>query len=140
MKKATLLAAILCAGVLVAAPTARAVDVDLQPAEQTAGPGETVSLTISVTNDTDEGDMVLVFLSLTVEVEGKTITLGKGRPIRLKLDAGESVEKTIEATLPEDLPVLPIGDVTLTITADAKGVKSGTEDTATATIVLDVGE
>ena len=110
---------------------AQAVTVDLSsPQEGTVlGPGDSVEVTMTITNETAEKDIVFVWISLTIDADGQEIVLGQARPLRLKLEAGEAVSKTIAATLPEIyLPGLPAGSYDVTISAVAEGKKSNTTD------------
>ncbi len=124
--------AILCLIFLTGATTAKAVTIDLSsspPSGSTLYPGDTLVLSVTVTNDTAKKDFVFVWFSITIEGGGRPVVLGKARPLRLKLDSGESVTKTITATIPEFPPVLPLGLIDVTIEATAEGKKSKTTDT-----------
>ena len=130
MSKKMLLLAIVCP-ILMAATTAQAVTVDLaSPQEGTVlGPGDSVEVTMTITNETADKDIVFVWLSLTIDADRQEIVLGQARPLRLKLEAGESVSKTIAATIPDVfIPQLLAGIYDVTINAVAEGKKSKTTD------------
>ena len=110
---------------------AQAVTVDLSSPQEGAvlSPGDSVEVTLTVTNDTADKDIVFVFLSLVVDADGQPIVLGEARPLRLKLEAGEAVTKTIAATIPDMfMPQLQAGSYDVTINAFADGKKSKTTD------------
>jgi len=127
---------------LMGATVAKAVTIDLSSPQEgdVLGPGDTVELTLTVTNDTPKKDIVFVWFTMTLEVEGleEPIVLGKARPLRLKLDPDESITKTLAATIPEFLPDLPFGLIDVTIEATAEGKKSKTTDTDSVYFTLDI--
>ena len=119
---------------------AKAVDIILDSPQNggTVGPGDTVELTLTVKNDQDTADLILVSFCMMIDTGERVITLGRGRPLRLKLEPGETLTKTVAATIPADLPPLPIGPLDITIQAAAKGVKTGTEDSDSVFFTLDI--
>ncbi len=140
MSRKMLCLGILCSIYLMGAATAQAVTIDLSSPQEgeVLGPGDTVELTMVVTNDTDKKDIVFVWLSMVIETEERTIVLGRARPLRLKMDAGDEVTKTIAATIPEFLPELPFGLLDVTIEATADGKRSKTTDTDSTYFTLDL--
>ncbi len=136
-KKMSLVA--VCSILLIGA-TAQAVVVDLSSSQAgtTLVPGETVDLTLTVTNDTAANDVVYVQLSMTIQVGEQTFTLDKAKPFRLKLGPEESFTKTVEVTIPNlgfDLLAQP---VSITITATAEGRTSETTATDSVDFTLDI--
>ncbi len=104
--------------------TAQAVTVDISsPQEGTeVQPGAAVEMTVTVTNDAEIKDCVVVTLKLVVEGIQHPVA-AKGW-IRLKqLAPGESVTRTIELTVPANLELE--GPTPATIEATASGKKTG---------------
>jgi uncharacterized protein YfaS (alpha-2-macroglobulin family) len=124
MGKTISVAAVLLAFGLWAA-SAQAVELDLTSEDegQIIEPGDWVQVTVSVTNETDQKDIVHIDFDLTVEVAGETVFTGSAKR-RMKLAAGETVEETIGT----EVPVTPLTEeADVTIDATAKGRKSKTE-------------
>ena len=115
--------------------TAQAVTVDLSSPQEgmEVQPGDTVEMTVTVTNDTTIKDCVMVTLKLTVEgIQHPVVARGY---IRLKqLEPGASVTQTVALTIPSDLVLSE--PATATIDATASGKKSQTEDTDSFGIIV----
>ncbi|MCK4659397.1 MAG: hypothetical protein KAV82_07735 [Phycisphaerae bacterium] len=120
---------------LLLAPVAQGVTVDLSSPQEgtTVYPGETVTISIELVNDTEEMDIVRVDLSLTVEIPEMDPIIRLGS-FRLPLEAGEVVSEELEYEIPADLP-LP-SYVSATIEAVAVGLESGTEDSDTLSLAI----
>ncbi len=125
---------ITAAALLLLTPLAQAVTIDLSSPQEgtTVYPGDTVSMTASITNDTDAPDMILVTVSLTADVPGDPVSFEGS--FRLPLDAGETAEQTLEFDVPADLQVP--AEIPVTITATAVGQESGTEDSDSLSLTL----
>jgi len=134
MLRKLLYTAFLCQLLAVGVTTVQAVTVDISsPQEATeVKPGDTIELTVTVTNDSPDRDCVAVTLKLVADgIKHPVVARGW---IRLKLEPGETVTKTIALTVPADLQ-LP-GPVAATLEAVATGNKSGTQDTDSLSITL----
>ncbi len=133
LRKLLPITAVAFAGLLLA-PVAQAVVIDLgSPQEGTVVyPGDTVSMTASVTNDTDAPDMILITVTLSADVPGNPINFEGS--FRLPLDAGETVEQTLEFDVPADLEVP--AEIPITISATAEGLESGTSDSDSLSLTL----
>lgn len=113
---------------------AQAVTIDLSSPQEGAEvcPGEAVELSVVVTNDTAECDCVVVVLKFVADgIKHPVLTRGY---IRVKLQPGESVTKTVALTVPADLELE--GPVAATIQAEATGKKSQTEAADSLSITL----
>jgi len=123
----------LCPVFVLGVASAQAVTIDLSsPQEGTVvHPGQTVSLTITVTNDTNKRD--LITLTGSAIVEGVPVDVPVGYKSKKNLKPGQVWTQTISGTIPADL-VLP-GPVAVTVTGVATGKKSGTtaSDSVSAT-------
>lgn len=119
---------------LLGTAAAQAVTVDISsPQEGTeVQPGAAVEITVTVTNDAEIKDCVVVTLKLVVEGIQHPVA-AKGW-IRLKLEPGESVTRTIELTVPADLELE--GPTVATIEATASGKKTGTTDSDSLSLTL----
>ncbi len=116
------------------AGVAQGVTVDLSSPQEgsVVHPGDTVALTLTVTNDTAEKDVIAVTLNLTIDgLQHAVVARGS---FRLRLDAGQSVTKTLSLTIPPDLPLQ--GPVVGTLEATAVGRRSQTQDSDSLTITL----
>ena len=108
------------------ASSAQAVQLDLtsEAEGQDICHGDWVEVTVSVTNETGDKDIVHIDFDLTVEVEGETVFTGSAKR-RMKLAAGAAEEETIGT----EVPVTPLTEeADVTVNAAAKGRKSKTED------------
>jgi hypothetical protein len=113
---------------------AQAVTVELSsPQEGTeVQPGATVEMTVTVTNDAAIKDCVAVSLKLVAEgIQHPVVAKGW---LRLKLEPGETVTRTIALVVPAALK-LP-GPVPATLQADASGNKTQTEATDSVSLTL----
>jgi hypothetical protein len=127
-------AAVVFALGLWAAP-ADAVQIDISsPQEgQVIEPGDWVEMTVTVTNETDKKDIIIISFDLTVEIGGQPVFTGAAKR-RMKLKAGETVEETIGTTVPE-LPLTEEADVTVEATANGRVSKTEDSDILFATVV-----
>ncbi len=125
---------ITAAALLLLTPLAQAVTIDLSSPQEgtTVYPGDTVSMTASITNETDAPDLILVTVSLTADVPGNPVNFEGS--FRLPLDAGETAEQTLEFDVPADLQVP--AEIPVTISATAVGQESGTEDSDSLSLTL----
>src|SRR5436189_1377523 len=101
----------LCAGALgcvlaFGATTASAVTLDITSpqAGTVLHPGDTIDVTVTVTNDTDKPDIIGLVLRHTLTVNGHTFLLGTANRVRFRLGAGQSVSNTLEFTVPTSFP------------------------------------
>lgn len=118
-------------------PSASAVTVELSSpqAGETLEPGDTLEITLTVTNDTDEPDQVVSVLDSQVTVKNPGDGIpdpGPGnirdishKPIRIKLGPGESVTRHIRLVLP-DYSQLPAGEYAATVSVESDGQYSRT--------------
>jgi uncharacterized protein YfaS (alpha-2-macroglobulin family) len=118
----------------IGASTVQAVAIDLSsPQEGTVlHPGDTVSLTVTVTNNSSRRDLITV--TGTAAVSGITVPGPLTYSIQLNLKAGEVYTQTFSGTIPADYQ---LGNpVSVTLTAVAVGKKSGTtaSDSVSATV------
>lgn len=115
--------------------SAQGVTVDLSSPQEGAEvqPGDTVEMTVVVTNDTTAKDCVVVTLKLMIEgIQHPVVARGY---LRLKqLEPGAEVTRTVALTIPADLVLA--GPAVATIDATASGKKSGTQDTDSITITV----
>jgi uncharacterized membrane protein len=128
--------------------TVSAVTVDLSSTQEgtTVAPGDTVELSLNVTNDSEEVEFVIAFMDVEVgdRVSGDGIPEpGPGnipgishKPIRIKLAPGESTTIDYELVLP-DYANLPAGTYAFTISIEAKGLLSKTESSDTLEFFLE---
>lgn len=128
--------------------TVSAVTVDLSSPQEgtTVAPGDTVELTLTVTNDSEEVEFVIAFMDVEVgdRVSGDGIPEpGPGnipgishKPIRIKLAPGESTTIDYELVLP-DYSNLPTGTYAFTISIEANGLLSKTESSDTLEFFLE---
>lgn len=132
LKRVSFSAAVVAALLLI--PAAQAVTLDLSSPQEgtTVHPGDTVEMTATVTNDTEETDLILLTFTLTVDIPDHPVSVSG--EFRLVLEAGESVSESYGIEIPADLQ-LP-GPATVTIEATATGVDSGTEDSDTLTLTV----
>jgi len=102
------------------ATTAQAVQTELTSpqAGTTVYPGDEVEVTLTLTNETGDKDIVHVYFDLIVEIDGQPVVAGTAKR-RMKLAPGETV-----------------GEADVTIAATAKGRKSKTEDSAAVYLVV----
>jgi len=133
--------AVLIVGVMaLGASSASAVTLEMTSSPEsgsTVSPGDEVSLGLTITNETDEKDIIMVRFNMTIETDRGVITIGgSGRPLRLRLAPGQSVSKSIAAVIPEGLADLPFDFVKFTIKVVAEGKRSQTsaEDSVTLTL------
>ncbi|NIP27568.1 MAG: hypothetical protein GWN67_23595 [Phycisphaerae bacterium] len=119
--------------------TAQAVVIDMNSPQDglTVGRGDTIQMTVKLTNDTDIKDVVNVRFRMTLTGDDKSIVL-QGRPMRLRMEPGQELEWTVETTIPEFLPPLPTGPIDIVIIGRAEGLKSGTESNDTVSFILDL--
>jgi hypothetical protein len=127
-------AAVVFALGLWAAP-ADAVQIDISsPQEgQVIEPGDWVEMTVTVTNETDKKDLVIISFDLTFEIGGQPVFTGAAKR-RMKLKAGETKEETIGTQVPE-LPLTEEADVTVEATANGRVSKTEDSDILFATVV-----
>ena len=119
---------------LFGAAAAQAVTVDLSsPQEGTeVQPGATIEMTVTVTNDAEIKDCVVVTLKLVAEgIQHPVVAKGW---IRLKLEPGETATRTIALVVPETLELS--GPVPASIEATASGKKTQTEATDSVSLTL----
>jgi uncharacterized protein YfaS (alpha-2-macroglobulin family) len=105
--------------------SAQAVELDLTSPQEggVIYPGDWVEVTVTVTNETDDKDIIHIDFDLSVEVGGQTVFTGSAKR-RMKLAAGETVQETIGT----EVPVTPLtAEADVTVDATAKGRKSKTE-------------
>jgi hypothetical protein len=116
------------------ATTAQAVQTELTSpqAGTTVYPGDEVEVTLTLTNETGDKDIVHVYFDLIVEIDGQPVVAGTAKR-RMKLAPGETVSETILGVVPE-VPLT--GEADVTIAATAKGRKSKTEDSAAVYLVV----
>lgn len=128
--------------------TVSAVTVDLSSPQEgtTVAPGDTVELTLTVTNDSEAVEFVIAFMDVEVgdRVSGDGIPEpGPGnipgishKPIRIKLAPGESTTIDYELVLPA-YSNLPAGTYAFTISIEANGLLSKTESSDTVEFFLE---
>lgn len=128
--------------------TVSAVTVDLSSPQEgtTVAPGDTVELSLNVTNDSEAIEFVIAFMDVEVgdRVSGDGIPEpGPGnipgishKPIRIKLAPGESTTIDYELILP-DYVKLPVGTYGFTISIEASGLISKTESSDTLEFFLE---
>ena len=105
--------------------SAQAVELDLTSLDEggVIRPGDWVEVTVTVTNETDDKDIIHIDFDLSVEVGGQTVFTGSAKR-RMKLAAGETVSETIGT----EVPVTPLTvEADVTVDATAKGRRSKTE-------------
>ncbi len=128
-------------------PSVSAVTVDLSSPQEgtTLAPGDSLEVALTVTNDSDAVDTVVVVLDVQVneKVPGDGIPVPapgnipgiSHKPIRIKLAPGQSVTRNFELVLP-DYTNLPPGDYNMTIIADASGLLSKTEASDSVSLLM----
>ena len=128
-------------------PAVSAVTVDLSsPQEGTAlAPGDTLELALTVTNDSNAPDLVVLVMDVQVgagvsgdgvpEPAPGNIPGISHKPIRIKLGPGQSVTKSLELILPA-YKQLPAGEYAITISVEANGLLSQTQASDTIALLL----
>jgi hypothetical protein len=119
-------------------PAVSAVTVDLSsPQEGTAlAPGDTLELALTVTNDSNAPDLVVLVLDVQVgDGEPGNIPGISHKPIRIKLGPGQSVTKNLELVLP-DYKKLLSGEYAITLSVEANGLLSQTQASDTIALLL----
>ena len=95
--------------------------------------GDTVDLTVTITNETDIRDVVTIRLDTIAIVKGKPTVLARSRTMRLKLPPGEVQTKTTQLTMPNRLPE---GTTGIIIRASALGLQTETSSTSTVAFTV----
>jgi hypothetical protein len=137
MKNSILLAVV---GILFTiAGSAQAVVIDMNSPQdgQTLRRGDDIQLGLTLENETEVRDVVFVKFKMIISSDDQAIVL-QGRPLRVRMDAGQVLEWEIEAQIPEFLPPLPAGPISIIIEARAEGTKSGTESNSSVSYILDL--
>ena len=119
-------------------PAASAVTVDLASPQEgmTLTPGDVLELALTVTNDTEDPDLVVLVLDVQVgSGEPGNIPGISHKPIRIKLAPGASVTRNLELVLPL-YKQLPAGEYAITISVEAKGLISQTQASDTIAFLL----
>lgn len=114
---------------------AQAVTIDLSSPQEgmEVQPGAIVEMTVVVTNDAEIKDCIVVTLKLVVEgIQHPVVAKGW---IRLKLQPGESVTRTIELTVPADLELEGPTPATTEATASGKKTETSATDSVSLTLV-----
>ena len=130
-----LVAVVLCIGAIAEAVT---LDITSPTDGSVFGPGDTVVFAMTVTNDTDDKDVIFIMIQATIEINGRYNSSESAKPFKVKLDAGKSVYNMSSLTIPENLPEPPIGQITITLEATAVGKKSKTQSSDAVTVILDI--
>lgn len=128
-------------------PAVSAVTVDLSSEQEgmTLAPGDALTLSLSVTNDSEALELAVAVMDVAIgdgvpgdgvpEPAPGNIPGISHKPIRIKLGPGESVEKLFELVLP-NYKQLPSGEYAVTISVVVKGLVSQTEASDTIAFLL----
>lgn len=142
----TVIGLFVCVCALILAPAVSAVTVDIASPQEgmTLVPEDTLQLSLTITNDTNEPELAVMVLDVQVgdgepndgipEQPGNIPGISH-KPIRVKLAPGESVIKDFELVLPP-YKQLPAGEYAFTISVEAYGLRSQTQDSDMIAILM----
>lgn len=129
------------------APAVSAVTVDLASPQEgtTLAPGDALQLSLTVNNETENPDLVVLVLDVQVgsgvpgdgvpEPAPGNIPGISHKPIRIKVAPGASVTRTLELVLPL-YKQLPAGEYAVTITVEAVGLISQIQSSDSVSFLL----
>jgi hypothetical protein len=132
---------VMCPLVMLGTTAAQAVTVDLSSPQEggVVGPGDTISVTVTVTNDSAKRD--LIRLTANIDAAGIPVPISVRVKSKLNLKAGQVWTQTVTATIPslDGIPpeYIPTEPVPVTLTVAATGKKSGTQDEDSLMVTFD---
>ena len=129
------LSAILALSVLGAVPAAQAVTVDLTSPQEggTIHPGDTLSITVTATNDSAETDKIKVSVAFMVTIDGERFVFTRAH-VRMELEPGQTASQTLTVVTPTNLPLT--GPAPVLVRGKALGNTSGTQASDTLALTM----